>query len=142
MAGIEQQLTNLDNRLRRLEQIVDQHLGKAATTPTQSAAQSPPPAAPAAEPVTSSAALPAGLRVAVAGDAASAATARGRERSPVAVTQILGWSGAAALVLAAIYFIRLAVDAGWLTPERQVGLAALSGIGMICLGLALRKAQS
>ena len=141
MAGIEQHLTNLDNRLRRLEQIVEQHLGKAVTRPTQSAAQSPPHTAPAAEPVTSSAALPAGLRMAAAGDAAPASTARSRERSPVAVTQILGWSGAAALVLAAVYFIRLAVDAGWLTPERQVGLAALSGIGMIGLGLALRKAN-
>jgi len=92
-----------------------------------------------AEPVTSAAVLPAGLRTAAA--ATPAPTGRGRERSPVAVTQILGWSGAAALVLAAVYFIRLAVDAGWLTPERQVGLASMCGIGMIWLGLVLRKAN-
>jgi uncharacterized membrane protein len=28
-----------------------------------------------------------------------------------------------------------------LTPERQVGLAALCGVGMICVGLVLRKAN-
>ncbi len=139
MAGIEQYLTNLENRVRRLEQIVEQQSGKAASAPTQAAAQSAPQPAPMAEPVPSSAALPAGLRMAAA--ATTAQTGRSRERSPVAVTQILGWSGAAALVLAAVYFIRLAVDAGWLTPERQVGLAAMCGIGMIWLGLVLRKAN-
>ncbi len=131
MAGIEQHLTNLDERVRRLEQILDQQLGKARTAPAQPVAT--------AEPVISSGTLPAGLRMAAA--ATPAPVARGSERSPVAVTQILGWSGAAALVLAAVYFIRLAVDAGWLTPERQVGLAALCGVGMIWLGLALRKAN-
>ena len=131
MAGIEQHLTNLDERVRRLEQIVERQLGNARTAPAQ------PVATP--EPVSSSGTLPPGLRMAAA--ATPAPVARGSERSPVAVTQILGWSGAAALVLAAVYFIRLAVDAGWLTPERQVGLAALCGVGMIWLGLALRKAN-
>ena len=131
MAGIEQHLTNLDERVRRLEQIVEQQLGKTRTAPAQPVAT--------AEPVASSGSLPAGLRMAAS--ATPAPVARGSERSPVAVTQILGWSGAAALVLAAVYFIRLAVDAGWLTPERQVGLAALCGVGMIWLGLALRKAN-
>jgi uncharacterized membrane protein len=135
MAGIEQHLANLDKRVRRLEQIVEQQLGKDRVAPTHSTAR----AAATGESVSPSAALPAGLRM--AGSVAPAPAGRGSERSPVAVTQILGWSGAAALVLAAIYFIRLAVDAGWLTPERQVGLAALCGVGMICVGLVLRKAN-
>jgi len=54
-------------------------------------------------------------------------------------TTILGWSGATALVLAAAYIIRLAIQSGWLTPERQVGLAVLSGIILIVSGLLLRK---
>jgi uncharacterized membrane protein len=57
------------------------------------------------------------------------------------VTQILGWTGATALVLAVAYLIRLALDAGWLTPERQLGLAVLSGFALIAAGLKLRAAD-
>jgi uncharacterized membrane protein len=57
------------------------------------------------------------------------------------VTQILGWTGATALVLAVAYLIRLALDAGWLTPERQLGLAVLSGFALIGAGLKLRAAD-
>lgn len=131
MAGIEQHLANLDKRVRRLEQIVEQHMGKGRTAVPQ------PQAATAAAAPTQ--AVPAGLRSA---GAVARPAARSRDsRSPVGVTQILGWSGAAALVLAAIYFIRLAIEAGWLTPERQVGLAALGGVALIAIGLALRKAD-
>ncbi len=135
MAGIEQHLADLDKRVRRLEQIVEQQFGKARVVPSNSSAQ---PAA-AAESVASAPAVPAGLRMAGFGSRPPAGSSG--ERSPVAVTQILGWSGAAALVLAAVYFIRLAIDAGWLTPERQVGVAALSGVGLIWIGFALRKAN-
>jgi len=55
------------------------------------------------------------------------------------VTSVLGWGGALALVLAAAYLIRLAIDAGWLTPERQVGCAAIAGLAMIGAGFALRE---
>jgi uncharacterized membrane protein len=55
------------------------------------------------------------------------------------VTSVLGWGGAAALVLAAAYLISLAIDAGWLTPMRQVACAALAGLGMIGAGFALRE---
>lgn len=57
----------------------------------------------------------------------------------LSVTQILGWTGATALVLAVAYLIRLALDAGWLTPERQLGLAVLSGFSLIGAGLWLRS---
>ena len=56
-------------------------------------------------------------------------------------TTILGWGGAAALVLAAAYLIRLAVDSGWLTPERQVALAVLGGLSLIAIGFGLRKSN-
>ena len=62
-------------------------------------------------------------------------------RDSLSVTQILGWTGATALVLAAVYLIRLALDAGWLTPGRQLGLAVLSGFALIGAGLKLRVAD-
>ncbi len=52
--------------------------------------------------------------------------------------QVLGISGVAAFILAASYLVRLAIDSGWLTPERQIGIAAVAGIGMIVGGLLLR----
>jgi len=57
------------------------------------------------------------------------------------ITTLLGWSGAAALVMAAVYLIRLALDSGWLTPERQIGLALVGGLTLIGAGLALRHAN-
>ena len=53
--------------------------------------------------------------------------------------QLLGWSGAFALVLAAAYIIKLAISSGWLTPERQIGIAVLGALLMIMLGLRLRS---
>ena len=55
------------------------------------------------------------------------------------MTSFLGWGGAVALVLAAAYLIRLAVESGWLTPVRQVALAAMSGLAMIAAGFFLRS---
>src|SRR3970040_1360347 len=57
---------------------------------------------------------------------------------PSLVTSFLGWGGAVALVLAAAYLIRLAVESGWLTPVRQVAFAAISGLAMIDEGFFLR----
>ena len=52
---------------------------------------------------------------------------------------VLGWGGATALVLAAAYLIRLAVESGWLTPSRQIALAVLAAVILIGGGLFLRK---
>jgi uncharacterized membrane protein len=60
---------------------------------------------------------------------------------PAFATSVLGWGGAVALVLAAAYLIRLAVESGWLTPARQVGLAAISGIVLIAAGFVLRSSN-
>src|SRR5882672_8961763 len=59
------------------------------------------------------------------------------EESPSLVTSILGWGGAVALVLAAAYLIRLGIDSGWLTPMRQVALAAIAGLVLIGAGFWL-----
>ena len=57
------------------------------------------------------------------------------------ITQILGWTGATAIVLAMAYLIRLALDTGWLTPERQLALAVVTGLALIGAGLWLRAAD-
>ncbi len=65
-----------------------------------------------------------------------------RDQSPEAsssVTNILGWAGATALVLASVYLVVLAINAGWLTPVRQLMLAMLGGFACIGIGLMLRS---
>jgi uncharacterized membrane protein len=63
------------------------------------------------------------------------------EDRPSLVTNILGWGGAIALLLAAAYLIRLAIDSGWLTPLRQVAMAAVAGLVLIGAGFPLRNAN-
>jgi len=55
------------------------------------------------------------------------------------IGNILGWGGAIALLLAASYLIRLAVDSGWLTPLRQVAFAAVFGLLLIASGFVLKR---
>ena len=57
------------------------------------------------------------------------------------VTQLLGWAGVTALVLAVAYLIKLGVDLGWLTPARQIMLAVVGGAALIGSGIALRAAD-
>lgn len=45
----------------------------------------------------------------------------------------------ACFVLAAGFIIKLSIDSGWLTPVRQLGIAATFGIGLIGAGIALLK---
>jgi len=49
----------------------------------------------------------------------------------------LGIVGVICFVLAAAFIIKLSIDSGWLTPERQIGLAVLFGLGLITAGFAL-----
>jgi uncharacterized membrane protein len=57
------------------------------------------------------------------------------------VTQLLGWAGVTALVLAVAYLIKLGVDLGWLTPARQILLAIVGGVTLIGSGIVLRQAD-
>jgi uncharacterized membrane protein len=50
----------------------------------------------------------------------------------------LGAVGAICFVLAAAFIVRLAIDSGWLTPERQIGAAILMGFGLIGTGFWLK----
>lgn len=60
---------------------------------------------------------------------------------PSSATRVLGWTGATAMVLAAVYLIRLAIDSGLLTPGRQIALAVMGAFVLIGLGLSLRRAN-
>jgi uncharacterized membrane protein len=57
------------------------------------------------------------------------------------IARVLGIGGVIALLLAASYLVRLALESGWLTPARQIGLAAMLGVAMIGTGLALLKQE-
>ena len=107
-AEIEQRLAGVEARLARVESLLPK-----ATAPSP---------AQAARPTAAKATPP----KPEAGD------------RPSLVTSFLGWGGAVALVLAASYLIRLAVESGWLTPVRQVAFAAISGLAMIAAGFFLR----
>ncbi|MBI4347702.1 MAG: DUF2339 domain-containing protein [Elusimicrobia bacterium] len=48
----------------------------------------------------------------------------------------LGIIAVVCFVVAASFLIRLAIDAGWLTAERQLGLAASLGVALIVAGLS------
>ncbi len=47
------------------------------------------------------------------------------------VARVLGIGGSLALVSAGVYIIKLCIDSGWLTPERQVILVALAGLALL-----------
>jgi len=133
MASTEDYLLRIEQRLSRLEALID-----AGALPSRSQAAPDAAAAPAplaAPPVASSAPVTVARPV--------TQTARPRTAAPPrdegqAVTQLMGWAGAALLVLAAAYLIRLVYDTGWFTPGRQVLIASLAGAGLVVAGLRLR----
>ena len=123
LAEIEKRFADIEARLKRIEALFSKAGPAAATSmPAQAAAPSSRPVQPASPVAPRSAGV--------------AATAEG---TPSSATNLLGWGGAAALVLAASYLIRLAVESGWLTPMRQLAFATLAGLAMIVGGFVLRS---
>lgn len=123
MNGIEERLAAIEARLARLEQ------STAPSTVGVKVAAAAGDRAKPAQPATFTLHDLLGER---------AAKPRGEALS---VTNVLGWTGATAMVLAAAYLIRLAIDSGWLTPERQIVAAMLSGMVLIGAGLGLRNSD-
>lgn len=106
---IEKRLADIEARLGRIESLTS----KTAAAPATPAVQPDTPKGPSTKPEP--------------GD------------RPSLVTSVLGWGGAVALVLAAAYLIRLAVENDWLTPVRQVAFAAILGFVTIAAGFFLRN---
>lgn len=128
MAGEElaTRLRLIEQRLDRLEQLV---LG--ASYPTPRATPAPVashPVAPAAPPRAGAATRPP-VPPPVA------------PREAVHVTNVLGWSGAVALVVAAAYLIRMAISAGWLTPVIQIAATTVLGSALVSVGIGLRRRE-
>jgi uncharacterized membrane protein len=125
-------LKAIQDRLGRLEKSV---FGTAVPTQTTAtvrpvqAPQVPPRPAPMQTPVSTPPAPP------------RATPSRDTDSTDSTITHVLGWGGAVALVLAAAYIIRLAIDAGWLTPTVQVACAGLLGLALIAAGFALKRSQ-
>ena len=128
----EARLSAIEGRLYRIEALLAGRAVAGATDAARAPSLSPsaapvltPPIAPPLAPTIaqSAAASPSGNIEPV--DASSAAG------------NILGWGGAFALVLAASYLIRLGIDSGWLTPARQLGIAAMFGFALIGSGFLL-----
>ena len=130
----EKRFVGMEARLARLEALL---AAMATGRPQHARPQPAPPVPPSDAP-----------REALCDDYALRDDERPRERKPALhdetrpalATSILGWGGALALVLAAAYLIRLAIDTGWLTPVRQVGLAAIAGLALIAAGPTTRAA--
>lgn len=147
MADVEEQLRALNLRLARLEEAV---LNLAPRVPASSVAPRPVPiAAPARdeEDPHFRNTEPQAYAASAAGGAGKTAKVspffeKSVDEGELTVTQIMGWTGATLLVLAAAYLIRLVYDAGWLTPPRQLGLAVMGGVGLIVAGLRLRRLDS
>jgi uncharacterized membrane protein len=119
----EQRIALLESRLAALEA----HLGLRATRESDPE----PPQAPLE--VRTGWAAP---RPAVAPTQTDQAPSKGLD-----IARVLGIGGVIALLLAASYLIRLALESGWLTPARQIGLAATLGVAMIATGIALLKQE-
>ncbi|MCM2279761.1 MAG: DUF2339 domain-containing protein [Oligoflexia bacterium] len=51
----------------------------------------------------------------------------------------LGAVGVICFALAGIFLVKLAIEEGWLTPLRQLGLAVTFGLGLVGAGLLLRR---
>jgi|CXWL01.1.fsa_nt_gi uncharacterized membrane protein len=54
----------------------------------------------------------------------------------------LGIIAVVCFILAASFLIKLAVDSGWLTPARQLGLAAMLGTALIAAGLGSSRREA
>lgn len=123
----EQRIALLESRLAAIEA----RLGvRAADAPAAEPAPAPPDPALARWPRTSS-----------GWPAQDSAHVAAPPKPPFDIARVLGIGGVIALLLAASYLVRLALESGWLTPARQIGLAATLGVAMIATGLALMKQE-
>lgn len=138
MQDINKRFDNIEERLLNIELklgIQTQPAAKPATpkAPPAAAATPPPTAASREKVVAERARPPAAARV------ETAQTQAPPSLEAISATRLMAWCGALTLVLAAMYFLKLVYDTGWLTPERQVGLAALGGFALIVTGLYFQQ---
>lgn len=61
------------------------------------------------------------------------------KHQPMGTGKVLGIVAVLCFVLAASFLVKLAIDSGWLTPARQIGLSGLLGASLIVAGLRFLK---
>lgn len=115
----KESLQNLSNRLDRIEAFLASRTG---FSPSSSAAPTSPMPRPAAAPVSAPVRTP-----------APSTSGEGVEMG-----RFLGLIAVVCFVLAASFLVKLSIDSGWLTPNRQVALALAFGFSLIAAGLALK----
>jgi uncharacterized membrane protein len=128
--SVDARLAAIEARLALIEAALQPRSGVASASALASASASAPSPVPSPALAATPAPIPAAAPAAAPAVAPAAAATSADTTS--AASSILGWAGALALVLAASYVIRLAIDAGWLTPARQ--LAAAASFGMVLIG--------
>ncbi|MHB0996639.1 MAG: DUF2339 domain-containing protein [Elusimicrobiales bacterium] len=123
----ESRFKAVEERLARLEKLLERAF------PSETAALKAPPLPPARPPATPP---PPPLQPISASHLAGAGAAlRGATGN---------WLGAVAVLcfmLAAGFIIKLSLDSGWLTPVRQIGIAAMLGFGLVGVGLSLLESD-
>jgi uncharacterized membrane protein len=140
MASSDERINRLEARLNQLERLVEGMVTRIGDS-----------VAPLVQPVPAERSKPAATPVAQTPPAATVSAWSAHESTQVnktsatsgtsSATRVLGWTGATAMVLAAVYLIRLAIDSGMLTPGRQVALAVIAAFVLIGLGLGLRRSN-
>ena len=133
LAALEQQVAQIEDRLNLRFAWAQSSQAQSPPAPAQVAPGRPPAGRPPG-------ALPPALpKVESTPPVGSRRQVQSRSGSSFA-TNILGWGGALAFVLAAAYLIRLGIDGGWLTPVVQVTTAVVGGLLLVGAGFALRNA--
>jgi uncharacterized membrane protein len=134
---INKRLDRIEERLFKLEQ----NAGLVEAPPVQSkqrtAAIGPEqdiPAAPESPEQTTTETIEAVAISTAPGPTAAAASGRRRVSS---ASVLMAWGASASFLLAATYFVLLAIESGWLTPIRQLLIAIAFGLGMIGAGVWL-----
>jgi len=144
---INERLNNIETRLHEIE--LKLGMAKEAAPPPLPLPLPPPPAprpaaaaaavAPPPTRTAGAAALSSKGGRASAPPGAGPRESRSKSEEPVSATQLMAWAAGFALLLAAVYFLKLVYDVGWLTPERQLILAALAGLALIAAGLMVAR---
>ena len=143
MASPDDRLSRLEVRMNQLERLVEGMMTRAGGAAPAPAPVMRPVPAEKPRPVTTPEPVPPPAAATQSWTAreSTAVNRTGAAAGESSVTSVLGWTGATAMVLAAVYLIRLAIDSGMLTPGRQIALAVMGAFALIGLGLGLRRSN-
>jgi hypothetical protein len=138
MLDVNERLNNLENRLMEIELKLGIAKESGPRPQTPPAAKSAPVGGPETTPERPWAELESAPRKSEAPSLSQHPATKPvpvQSPEPFLTTRLMAWAAGFALLLAAIYFLKLVYDVGWLTPERQLLLASIAGFGLIGIGI-------